>query len=183
MRIAYNGSLAVILFLMMMVTGILTTQTVLAQRGDDSDRVSKNGKTEGTIDSIDVVVEYGRPQVKGREIWGGLVPYDQVWRTGANEATTISFSEDVMIEGKKLPEGKYALFTIPGKDQWTIIFNKEPQQWGAFKYDKSKDALRVMVKPETGEHVEEMTFVIDGSDVILEWGKLRVPFKVTPASE
>jgi len=182
MKHSLNKSITASLFLVVFVAGLLTTRPVMAQRGDDSDRVSKNGKTEGTIDSINVVLEYGRPQVKDREIWGGLVPYGEVWRTGANEATTISFSGDVMIEGQKLPKGKYALFTIPGKEEWTIIFNKVPEQWGAFKYDESEDALRIEVKPETGEHVEEMTFVIDGSNVVLEWEKLRVPFKVAAAS-
>jgi hypothetical protein len=182
MKVICSRSLTISLFLMVFVAGLLATRPVMAQRGDDSSRVSKNGKTEGTIDSIDIVLEYGRPKVKDREIWGGLVPYGKVWRTGANEATTISFSRDVLIEGQKLAKGKYALFTIPGKDQWTIIFNKVPEQWGAFKYDESEDALRVEVKPETGEYVEEMTFVIDGSNVVLEWEKLRVPFKVAATS-
>jgi hypothetical protein len=182
MKVICSRSITISLFLVMFAAGLLISRPVMAQRGDDSSRVSKNGKTEGTIDSVNIVLEYGRPQVKGREIWGGLVPYDKVWRTGANEATTISFSRDVLIEGQKLPKGKYALFTIPGKEQWTIIFNKVPEQWGAFKYDESEDALRVKVTPETGKPVEEMTFVIDGSNVVLEWEKLRIPFKVAAAS-
>jgi hypothetical protein len=132
---------------------------------------------------VDIVIEYGRPKVNDREIWGGLVPYDKVWRTGADEATTISFGKDVLIEGQKLAAGKYGLFTIPGKEKWTIIFNKVPEQWGAFKYDESQDALRVEVKPETNEMVEEMTFTISPPNVVLEWEKLKIPFKVAVASE
>ncbi len=87
------------------LVALVTTGPSLAQRGDDSDRVSKNGAASGTIDGVDVSLEYGRPNVNGREVWGGLVPYGQVWRTGANEATTITFSSDVTIEGEAGPAG------------------------------------------------------------------------------
>lgn len=162
---------------------VLATGAVLAQRGDDADRPSKNGKTEGTIDGVGVVLEYGRPNVKGREIWGGLVPYDKVWRTGANEATTFTVSADVTVEGEKLPAGTYGLFTVPGKDTWVVIFNKVANQWGAFEYDAAQDALRVTVTPKPSEEpVETMDFVIDGSSVVLRWEKLTVPFTVAKAS-
>jgi hypothetical protein len=151
----------------------------VAQRGDDSDRVSKNGKTTGTIDGVEVVLEYGRPNVKEREIWGGLVPYDQVWRTGANEATTISFSDDVTVEGEPLAAGTYALFTIPGEEEWTVIFNEVAEQWGAYDYDSGRDALRVTVEPEEHDHVESMDFVIEDGSVVLRWEKLAVPFSVS----
>jgi hypothetical protein len=155
----------------------------LAQRGDDSERASKNGKTVGSIGGVEVVVEYGRPKVKGRTIWGGVVPYDQVWRTGADEATTISFSAPVLIEGKALPAGTYALFTVPGKDQWTVVFNKRAKQWGAFSYKDSEDALRVQVKPApAAAPVEELDFVIEGPKVVMRWEKLAVPFTVQKAS-
>src|ERR1035437_5918867 len=87
----------------------------------------------------EISIDYHAPSVKGRTIWGDLVPYDSVWRTGANEATVISFSDDVMIEGKKLAAGKYAIFTIPGKAEWTIIFNKKKDLWGAYGYNKDED--------------------------------------------
>ena len=162
---------------------VLATGAVLAQRGDDADRPSKNGKTEGTIDGVNVVLEYGRPNVKGRTIWGGLVPYGKVWRTGANEATTITFSADVTVEGEKLAAGTYGLFTIPSEGEWVVIFNKVANQWGAFEYDDGQDALRVTVTPQaSGEHVESMDFVIDGSSVVLRWEKLTVPFMVAKAS-
>ncbi len=124
-------------------------------------------------------MEYGRPKVRGREIWGGLVPYEKIWRTGADEATTIAVSKDVNVEGEKLAAGTYSLFTIPGKTEWTIIFNKVAKQWGAYRYDKAQDALRVNVKPEAAEHVEEMTFQIEGNKVVLRWEKLSVPFVIS----
>lgn len=155
---------------------------LLAERGDDTERASKNGKTEGTIDGVDVTLEFGRPKVKKREIWGELVPWGQVWRTGADEATTITFSDDVTIEGEELPAGTYALFTIPTEDSWTIIFNKTAKQWGAFGYKEADDALRVEVEPKAAEHVEEMNFEIDGSQVVLRWAEMAVPFEVSSGS-
>lgn len=152
-----------------------------AQRGDDSDRVSKNGRTAGQIDGVDVIVEYGRPKVKGREIWGGLVPYGKVWRTGANEATTVRLSAKVLVEGEPLAAGRYGLFTIPGEERWTIVFNRVADQWGAFSYDPSEDVLRVEVEPRANEHVEEMDFVIEGSDLVLRWAEMAVPIRIGAA--
>jgi len=168
-------SLLVTLFMLSLA---VVTSPVYAERGDDADRVSKNGSTMGDIDGVTVTIEYGRPSAKGRTIWGELVPYDQVWRTGANEATAIDFSADVLIGGQKLPAGRYGLFTIPGEEEWTVIFNSQPDQWGAFKYDSGKDALRVTATPTSTEHVESMDFVIEGSSVVLRWDELAVPIEV-----
>ncbi len=154
---------------------------VVAERDDDADRMSKNGKTESTIDGIDVAIEYGRPNVKKRTIWGDLVPLGTVWRTGADEASTITFGGDVDVQGKRLTAGTYGLFTVPDEKEWTIIFNKVSEQWGAFSYDPDKDALRVTAKPEMAEHVESMEFVIEGSSVVLRWEKLAVAFEVAAA--
>lgn len=155
----------------------------LAGRGDDAKRKSKNGKTEGSIAGVQVVVEYGRPNVSGRAIWGALVPYGKVWRTGADEATTVSFAKDVLIEGHKLAAGTYALFTIPGETEWTVIFNKTAEQWGAFDYDAKQDALRVNVKPgAAAAPVESLDFVIEGGRVVMRWEKVAVGFEVKPAS-
>ena len=153
-----------------------------AERADDTDRKSKNGKTVGTIDGVEVTLEYGRPNVKGREIWGGLVPFDKVWRTGADEATTITFGADVTVQGEKLAAGTYALFTVPGEDSWEFVFNKVAKQWGAYKHDPGQDALRVSAKPGSGDHVESMDFVIEGSSVVLRWEKLTVGIEVAAAS-
>ena len=164
------------LFIVVLVTVMMMTLPALAQRGDDTDRLSKNGKVEGVIDGVEIVLEYGRPKVKDRVIWGDLVPYDKVWRTGANEANTISFSADVKIEGKALPKGEYALFTIPSAEKWIFIFNKVAKQWGSMQYDEAQDSLRVKVKPTSSDHVEEMTFHIHGNQVVLHWEKLSVAF-------
>lgn len=160
---------------------IVSVTPAVAQRGDDTNRKSKNGKVEGTIDGVKVTLEYGRPMVRERKIWGGLVPFDKVWRTGADEATTFTIDKDVNVEGKKLAAGTYGLFTIPGETEWTIIFNKVAKQWGAFKYDSKEDVLRVKVKPMAAEHVEEMTFKIEGNKVMLCWEKLCVPFVISAA--
>ena len=99
------------------------------------------------IGLTDITVNYCRPLVGGREIWGKAVPYGQTWRSGANENTTISFTDDVSVEGHALPAGTYGLHTIPAADQWTIIFSKNSTSWGSFSYNDKEDALRVNVKP------------------------------------
>jgi hypothetical protein len=152
-----------------------------AQRGDDSGRASKNGKVVGSIGGVELAIEFGRPKVKGRTIWGSVVPWDRVWRTGADEATTITLSAPVLVEGQPLPAGTYGLFTVPGQAEWTVVFSKKPQQWGAFTYSEADDALRVKVKPAAAEHVEELVFAIEGSKVVLRWEKLAVPFTVQKA--
>jgi hypothetical protein len=167
--------------LVIALLALLLAAPLLAGRGDDSERKSKNGKTEGEIDGVSVVIEYGRPQVRERAIWGELVPYGELWRTGADEATTVTFDADVLIEGEKLPAGTYSLFTIPGEEEWTVVFNKVAEQWGGYDYDQNEDALRVTVEPTEHEHVEAMDFVIDGSDVVLRWEKVAVPFTVAKA--
>ena len=147
---------------------------------DKSNRPSPPAKVSETIGNATVTIDYSQPAVKERKIWGGLVPYGKVWRTGANEATTFEVSQDVQIEGQTLPAGKYALFTIPGEEEWTIIFNKEPNQWGSMNYDETKDALRVNVKPETSEEMHErLTFEIENDgEVELMWENLEVEFSV-----
>ena len=154
-----------------------------AQNGKQEVRISPKAEVMQTVGFTDLSIVYSRPGVKGRTIWGKLVPYDAVWRAGANEATKITFTTNVTIEGKKLKKGSYSFFTIPGKDEWTIIFNKVADQWGAFEYNESEDALRVKVKTEKGVWQEWLSYTIsktsDTSAVIrLEWEKLKVPFKV-----
>jgi len=146
-------------------------------------RPSQKSSLMQTIGTTDMTITYSRPGVKGRQIWGALVPYDQVWRTGANEATSISFSDDVSINGQKLPKGTYSLHTIPGKESWTLIFNKVADQWGSYSYDQSKDQMRVTVRPEKGAFTEWMTFEVpslsaDKATVVLRWENLAVPFTV-----
>lgn len=148
-------------------------------------RISPKAVVEQTVGFTDVSVEYGRPGVKGRTIWGGLVPYNAVWRAGANEATKITFNTNVKINGKKLKAGSYGFFTIPTKNGWTIIFNKVANQWGAFEYNDAEDALRIEVNPENENNCwqEWLTYTItktsDNTAVVsLEWEKLSVPFTI-----
>ena len=147
-----------------------------------SKRPSPPRTASGAIGEMIVEVNYSSPSVKGRKIWGGLVPYSEVWRSGANDATTISFSKTVLVEGKKLAAGKYSLFTIPKEGKWTVIFNTVADQWGAYEYDKAKDALRVEVTPQPlNEPVEMLEFAVADGKVTLRWENLAVPVSVAPA--
>lgn len=135
------------------------------------------------VGTTEMTITYHRPAVKGRAIFGSLVPYGQVWRTGANENTTISFSSDVKINGKSLKAGTYGLHTIPGASSWTIIFSNDSKAWGSYSYDQKNDALRVDVRPAESEFVERMRFTIDDmtenrATVVLQWEKTRVTFDV-----
>jgi Protein of unknown function (DUF2911) len=168
-------------------TGLLTCLVLLCafvafaqEKAPASPPASANAK----IGATDITVKYSSPAVKGRKIWGDLVPYGQVWRTGANEATTITFSKDVTVEGQKLAAGTYSLFTVPGDKEWTVIFNKTAKQWGHFKYDQSQDALRVKVKPVASKSTNER-MKIDvqpkgktAGVVTIMWENLAVPFNV-----
>ncbi|MBS1487650.1 MAG: DUF2911 domain-containing protein [Bacteroidetes bacterium] len=157
----------------------LMATAAFAQKGDKSKRPSPAAKAAGTIDGAKIDIEYSSPSVKGRKIFGGLEPYGKVWRTGANEATTFTVDKDIKIEGKTLAKGTYALFTIPNENEWTVIFNKNAKQWGAFDYKESEDALRVMVKPgKTAALVEKLSIAIEGSKVVIRWENTEVAFAV-----
>ncbi len=173
------------LFFPVVILALATALPTLAQRGSDAARPSPNAGVSQTIGTTEVTISYGRPGVKGRTIWGKLVPYGQVWRAGANEATKITFSGDVLIEGQKLSKGAYSFYTIPTEGEWTLIFNKVADQWGT-NYDADQDALRVQVKPQTAGHTEWMGFSFEGlsakaATVVLSWEKLKVRFKVEAA--
>ena len=144
---------------------------------------SQQAEVSQRIGITDVTIAYHRPLVNDRKVWDGLVPYGQVWRAGANENTTITFSDPVMVEGKALDRGTYGLHMIPNADEWTIIFSKNSTSWGAFTYDQAEDALRVTVKPQAAELHNALTYDFDqvqpNSTVVeLEWEKVAVPFKV-----
>jgi len=154
----------------------------LAQTGPP--RPSPKATVSQVAGLTEITVSYSSPAVKGRPIWGALVPYDQIWRTGANEATTFKTSTDVMVEGKPLAAGTYALFTIPRKDRWTVVFNSQAEQWGAFNHDKAKDVLSVDVTPTAAPATERLAFDFrdftdNGTTVVIRWEKVAVPFKVT----
>jgi Protein of unknown function (DUF2911) len=128
----------------------------------------------GKINGASVTINYCSPSVRERKIWGELVPLDKIWRAGANNATTVTTDKDLMIDGKKLPAGKYSFFVIPNAESSTIIFNKVADQWGAYKYDEKQDQLRLKVKPEVKDSSEEkLTYLIYESGIILNWEKWK----------
>jgi Protein of unknown function (DUF2911) len=173
-------------------------------------RPSQKASVMQRIGVTDVTITYSRPGVKGRKIWGDplpeqattvkgeatlddqnarpknavIVPYGHVWRAGANEATTFDVTDDVLINGQKLAAGNYSLHTIPGKDEWTIVFNGTANQWGSFDYDPAKDTLRVKVKPQAlAENQEWLEYTFDpvtedSAQVNIRWEKVNVPFTV-----
>ena len=151
--------------------------TTMNAQDDKLKRPSPPAETRGMLDSAIVGIYYSTPAVKGRLIWGGLVPYGKIWRTGANEATVFESDKDINFNGHTLPAGKYALFTIPGEKEWTLVFNSVWDQWGAFKYDKTKDALRVSGTPvKSPEFNERMRIQIENNQIILYWENIEVKF-------
>src|ERR1700746_1433061 len=146
-------------------------------------RASQHALVTQRVGITDISINYSRPLVNGRPIWGKLVPYGQVWRAGANENTIIEFSDPVTIEGKPLAKGVYGLHMIPGESDWTVIFSKNSSSWGSFSYDEKEDALRVTVKSHPDEMHEALTYDFDdpkpdAATVIMRWDKVAVPFKV-----
>ena len=145
-------------------------------------RDSQRASVSQRIGITDITVNYHRPLVKGRTIWGKVAPYGQVWRAGANENTTITFTDAVSVEGHPLEKGTYGLHMIPNQDQWTVIFSKANTAWGSFSYKESEDALRVNVKPQSTELQEALAYEIEPTEnsavVTMRWEKVAIPFKV-----
>jgi hypothetical protein len=159
----------------------ILTSSLLAQL--DLPRLSQKSTISQNFGYTTVSLEYHRPNVKGRTIWGDLVPFDKVWRTGANDATTIEFSTDVSINGNKIPSGKYTFFTIPTKADWTVILNRVNKQWGAFSYDEKQDLIRFTVKTEPINFIESLLFwysdlTINSVVINFGWEKIHFSFKV-----
>lgn len=170
------------LFACLLLIGLVSQPVTAQERGSDEARVSPNATVSQTIGTTEVLVTYGRPGVRDREIFGGLVAYDEVWRTGANESTVIVLSDDVMIEGEEVPEGTYSVYTIPGEDEWTIIIN-EKLSWGT-QYDESMDHVRVTVEPEDSYFVEQFMIYFEdvsenSAEMVLHWDDTRVPVSIS----
>jgi hypothetical protein len=177
----YFSRLHIYLLLLLISFVIISNQSIA--QNDKKVRISPKAEVIQTVGFTDIKIDYNRPGVKGREIWGGLVPYEKVWRAGANEATKFTFSTDVNINGVTLKAGSYSFFVIPTKDKWTLIFNNVADQWGAFEYNEAEDALRFEVTPEEGCMQEWLVYTItktsENSAVVkLEWEKLTVPFTI-----
>lgn len=166
----------------LIASAVILAATVSAN-AQDLPRVSPKTTLAQGVGLSEVSVTYSRPAVKGRTIWGALVPFDQVWRTGANEATTIKLSDDAKINGETLKAGTYSLHTIPGRENWTLIFNSVADQWGSYSYKKESDVLRVNVTPKSAEFTELLTFATPRvttthADFEIRWDRLAVPFTV-----
>jgi hypothetical protein len=149
----------------------------------DLPRPSQHAVLTQRVGITDITINYHRPLINGRKVWGSLVPYGQVWRAGANENTTVTFTDAVTIEGQPLPKGVYGLHMIPGENEWVVIFSKNSTSWGSFTYNQAEDALRVTVKPQQTDLHEALTYDFDdvkpdSSVVTLRWEKVAVPFKV-----
>ena len=159
------------------------TAPALAQTELVLPRVSPSAVVTQTIGLTNMKVTYSRPGVKGRAIWGGLVPLNEVWRTGANEATTFETSDPITVAGQKLPAGTYSFYTVPSNDEWTIVFSNAKGAWGSSEYTEKNDALRVKVKPQSAPHEEWMSFSFDnltpsGGELAIRWEKVRVPVPI-----
>jgi hypothetical protein len=178
---------------------ILLNSTLFAQ--DKKIRVSlKASVTQRLGADTDITIDYSRPGVKGRKIWGELVPYGMApgnkysknkpypWRAGANENTTIEFNNDLLIEGQKLAAGKYGIHMIPSETDWILIFSKNDSAWGSYSYNEQEDALRVTVKGEKAPHQEWLLFGFGdltgtAATAYLHWEELKVPFKIELADK
>lgn len=146
---------------------------------DKSERKSPPATVTEQIGEATITIDYSQPSMRGREIFGGLVPFEKIWRTGANEATTFETDKEIGVNGEMLPAGKYALFTIPGEKEWVLIFNSVSEQWGAYNYDESKDVLRVKAKAKQHEETEQMTISIEEEGLIhLDWAETRVTLNI-----
>jgi Protein of unknown function (DUF2911) len=165
------------------LVGMFLSSLIWAQE-DKSKRPSPPATATGKGKEATITIDYSSPAVKGRKIWGDLVPYDKVWRTGANEAVIFTTDKDIQVEGKSLPAGKYSLYTIPGEKEWMFIFNSETGQWGVndseeTSDDPKKDVLKVTVKSEKSAGFNErMKFSVDKNGFALSWENLKVPVSV-----
>jgi hypothetical protein len=163
---------------------VMLMSSVLWAQADKSARPSPPGTATGKIGDATITINYSSPAVKGRQIWGSLVPYDKVWRAGANEATIFETDKDIKVEGKPLPAGKYSLYAIPGENEWTIIFNSATGQWGIKRTgettrEEAKDVLDVKVKPRKSPTMNErLVYEVTKKGFVLRWENLEVPVSI-----
>lgn len=184
----FNSTVLAVIVLMAAACSSGTTTTeetsndeeVVEEVEDKSKRPSPPATATANVSGTNITIDYSSPAVKGRQVWGDLVAYDKVWRTGANEANVFTVDQDVTINGEPVAAGQYSLFTIPSEGDWTVILNNTVDQWGAYDYDDSQDALRFMVTPETTDNMQErLTFDVSDEGVVsFAWADLTFSFKV-----
>lgn len=156
----------------------LMASVILFAQDDKAARPSPPAQATGKVNGKTITIDYSQPSVKGRKVWGELVPYGQVWRAGANETTAFTVSADATVEGKNLPAGKYAFFVIPNEKDATIIFNKTIK-WGAFSYKQEEDVLRVSAPLKKSKaFAEKLTYSVTPKGVQLAWGDSVIEFAV-----
>lgn len=178
-----------------MVMAFMATSQHLVAQNAQARKSPKASVMQRIGADTDVIIDYSRPGVKGRAIWGEMIPYGMnpgnkyskdkpyPWRAGADENTTITFTKDVVIGGKKLAAGKYGIHMLPGEDEFKVMFNTVNDSWGSYSYDASKDAVSITVKPENCEHTEWLEYGFEdlsASEVTayLKWEELKIPFKI-----
>jgi hypothetical protein len=170
MKKNYPVKMLAIIMISLMLPNLVSAQTT-----DKSKRPSPPATAAGKIGDATITIDYSSPSVKGRKIFGGLLPYGKIWRAGANEATTFQTDKDLIVEGKKLPAGKYSFFATPGENEWTIFFNSETGQGGTKKdgtanMDPAKTVLSVVVKPKKlTDLTEKLTYSVLSTGVDLRW--------------
>ena len=158
---------------------MLITIFTIGSMAQDKKMPSPPAKATATIEGVSVTIDYHQPSAKGRKVMGALVPFGEVWRTGANATTSIDLSDNAKVEGQAVPKGKYGLYTIPGENEWVLIINKDIK-WGHYDYTDKADVLRVKVKPsKTASFVETFTINIKDGNVVMEWENTSVSFKIS----
>lgn len=163
---------------------VLTTATIVNAQGDKASRPSPPATATGKIGGANITINYSSPSVKGRKVYGELVPYNKVWRAGANEATIFETDKDIKVAGKALPAGKYSLFALPGEKEWQIMFNSETGQWGIKRtgeanLDPAKTVLTVLAKPTKSASMnEKLAYDVTNKGIVLKWDNLEVPVPI-----
>lgn len=148
----------------------------------EAELASPRKELKGELNGVNITIDYGSPSTKGRAIWGSLVPYGEVWRTGANEATRFTIDKTVLIGEAELAAGTYSLFTIPKENEWEVIFNKVVDQWGAYEYDTTKDVLRIPAQPvNVDSSSATLEFRLAPGKIVMQWDKLILPIPLTEA--
>ena len=169
--------------LALLLAGAIGSSGASGAQETSHERSSRHDILVGSVGELEFEIHYGRPKARGRQLWGGLVPWGKVWRAGANEATTIQVSKNARVLGNDIPAGRYSLFVIPEKTQWTFILNRVADQWGSFLYDSAEDLCRFSVEteavdPDGPEHAEELTYSFENGQIYLAWGHLRAGFPI-----